>query len=84
MEDAIFVASAFILILVGNLLLKTYKRLNRRATLTRHRSQRRGGGPSNAGDTGAGYDERDQGGDSGSGDWGSDGGSGDSGGGGSD
>ncbi len=79
MEDAIFVASAFILILVGNLLLKTSKRLNRNANLTRHRSQRRGGDPSYAGDTGAGYDERDQGGD-----WGSDGGSGDSGGGGSD
>ena len=80
MEDAIFIASA--LPLIVSFLLNTYKwlkRLNRRANLTRHGSRRRGGGPSNAGDTASGYDERDQGGD-----WGSAGGSGDSGGGGSD
>jgi uncharacterized membrane protein YgcG len=78
MKSAIFIAigSAIALVLVGSFLLDTYKRRNRRANPTRHHSQRRWGGPHNAGETGGNYDERDQGGD-----WGSDGGGGDSGGG---
>jgi hypothetical protein len=60
-------------------LVDLYQQRNRRANPTHHRGQRQGGGPSNASDTGEGYDERDQGDD-----WGSDGGGGDSGGGGSD
>ena len=93
MEDSIIIFIAIALVF-GSFLRDSYKRRNRRANPTRHRRQRRWGGPYSAGETGGGYDERDQGGDWGSGDWGGgdwgggggsgDGGGGDSGGGGSD